>query len=133
MKGGYIMSKIVNSKGETILDDPDEFPEGALIQYLNKNEIDFTIYNDALDYLKEVWQGTDLCAMSLADFIKEFPEVGKMNANDCNELLNVWEADYITVIPAKVQDSSSKFACDFYSKVLQEITGKKLYIIDTEE
>jgi hypothetical protein len=125
------MSKIVNSKGETVLDDPDEFPEGALIQYLKKNDIDYTIYNDALDYLKEVWQGTDLCAMSLADFIKEFPEVGKMNTNDCNELLVV--DDYIKVIPANVQDSSEKSACDFYSKVLQGITEEELYIIDTEE
>jgi hypothetical protein len=68
--------------------------------------------------------------MSLADFIKEFPEVGKMNTNDCNELLDVWEADYIKVIPAKVQDSSSKFACDFFSIMLQHITGKQLFITD---
>lgn len=127
------MAKIMNSDGEIVLDDPDEFSEGALIQYLKKNDIDYTIYNNALDYLKEVWQGTDLCTMSLADFIKEFSEVGKMNANDCNELLNVWGADYITVIPAKVQDSSSKFACDFFSMILQHITNEKLYVIDTEE
>ena len=127
------MAKIINSKGETVLDDPDEFPEGALIAYLNKNEIDYTIYHDPYEYLKNVWSGADLSAMSLADFIKEFPEVGKMNTNDCNELLNVWDAGYIKVIPASVQDSSSKTACNFYSKVLQGITGKQLYITDTKE
>ena len=127
------MAKIVNSKGETILDDPDEFPEGALLTYLDKKEIAYTIYNDPFEYLRNVWSETDLSAMSLADFIKEFPEVGKMNTNDCNKLLNVWDANYITVIPAKVQDSSSKFTCDFFSMVLQHITGKQLYITDTEE
>jgi hypothetical protein len=125
------MSKIVNSKGETVLDDPDEFPEGALIQYLKKNDIDYVFYNDPFEYLEDVWRGTDLCAMSLSEFLKEFPEVGKMNANDCNKLLVV--DDYIKVIPANVQDSSEKSACDFYSKILQEITEEELYIIDTEE
>ena len=124
------MARIVNSKGKTVFDDPNEFPEGALITYLDKNEIDYTIYNDPFDYLKDYWCNTDLSAMSLANFIKEFPEVGKMNTNDCNELLVINDTNYTTVIPAKVQDSAGKSACSFYSKVLQNITKKELYIID---
>ena len=126
------MSKIVNSKGETILDDPDEFPEGALLTYLDRKEIAYTLYHDPLDYLKNTWEGSDLCTMSLADFVKEFHAIGNMNA-DGDELLDIYGANFITTIPANIQDSSKKSACDFYSKVLQHITGKKLYIIDTEE
>ena len=125
------MAKIVNSKSEIILDDPDEFPEGALLTYLDKKEIAYTIYNDPFEYLKNVWSGTDLCAMSLSEFLKEFPEVGKMNTNNCNELLVV--DDYIKVIPANMQDSSKKSTCNFYSKILQEITEEELYIIDVED
>ena len=38
------MAKIVNSKSEIILDDPDEFPEGALLTYLDRKEIDYNLY-----------------------------------------------------------------------------------------
>ena len=126
------MSKIVDSKGKTILDDPDEFPEGSLLTYLDRKEIAYTLYHDPLEYLKNVWQGSDLCSMKLVDFAKEFSAIGNMNS-DGDELLDVYGADFITTIPASVQDSSNKTACDFYSKVLQDITGKQLYITDTEE
>ena len=126
------MSKIVDSKGKTILDDPDEFPEGSLLTYLDSKEIAYTLYHDPLEYLKNVWQGSDLCSMKLVDFAKEFSAIGNMNS-DGDELLDVYGADFITTIPASVQDSSNKTACGFYSKVLQDITGKQLYITDTEE
>ena len=126
------MAKIVNSKGEVILDDPDEFPEGALLTYLDRKEIAYTLYHDPLEYLKNIWQGSDLCSMKLIDFAKNFFAVGNMNA-DGDELLDVYGADFIATIPASVQDSSSKTACNFYSKVLQGITGKQLYITDTEK
>ena len=132
MKGGYIMAKIVNSKSEIILDDPDEFPEGALLTYLDRKEIAYTLYHDPLEYLKNVWQGSDLCSMKLFDFVKEFTAIGNMNA-DGDELLSVYSANYITIIPANMQDSSNKTACNFYSKVLQGITGNQLYITDTKE
>ena len=132
MKGGYIMAKIVNSKSEIILDDPDEFPEGALLTYLDRKEIAYTLYHDPLEYLKNVWQGSDLCSMKLVDFAKEFSAIGNMNA-DGDELLDVYGVDFITTIPADIQDSSNKIACEFYSKALQSITGKQLYITDTEE
>lgn len=126
------MAKIVNSKGKTVLDDPDEFPEGALLTYLDKKGIDYTLYHDPLEYLKNFWQGSDLCSMKLFDFVKEFTAIGNMNA-DGDELLSVYSANYITVIPANMQDSSKKSACEFYSKVLQGITGKQLYIVNTAE
>jgi len=126
------MAKIVNSKSEIILDDPDEFPEGALLTYLDKKEIDYNLYNDPLKYLKDVWQGSDLCSMKLVDFAKEFSAIGNMNS-DGDELLDVYGANVITTIPASIQDSSSKTACEFYSNVLQDITGKQLYITDTEK
>ena len=126
------MAKIVNSKGEVILDDPDEFPEGALLTYLDRKEIAYTLYHDPLEYLKNIWQGSDLCSMKLIDFAKNFFAVGNMNA-DGDELLDVYGADFIATIPADIQDSSSKTACNFYSKVLQGITGKQLYITDTEK
>lgn len=59
-------------------------------------------------------------------------KLGNMNA-DGDELLSVYSANYITVIPANMQDSSKKSACEFYSKVLQGITGKQLYIVNTAE
>lgn len=126
------MAKIVNSKSEIILDDPDEFPEGALLTYLDRKEIDYNLYNDPIKYLKDVWQGSDLCSMKLVDFAKEFSAIGNMDS-DGDELLDVYGANVITTIPASIQDSSSKTACEFYSKVLQDITGKQLYITDTEE
>lgn len=125
------MAKIINSKGEVILDDPDEFPEGALLTYLDRKEIAYTLYHDPLKYLKNVWQGSDLCSMKLVDFAKEFSAVGNMNA-DGDELLDVYGADFIATIPASIQDLSGKTACKFYSKVLQSITRKQLYITDTE-
>lgn len=126
------MAKIVNSKGKTVLDDPDEFPEGALLTYLDKKGIDYNLYHDPLEYLKDVWQGSDLCSMKLVDFAKEFSAIGNMNS-DGDELLDVYGANVITTIPASIQNSSSKTACEFYSNVLQSITRKQLYITDTEE
>ena len=126
------MSKIVDSKGKTILDDPDEFPEGSLLTYLDRKEIAYTLYHDPLEYLKNVWQGSDLCSMKLVDFAKEFSAIGNMNS-DGDELLDVYGVDFITTIPADIQDSSSKTACNFYSNVFQGITEKQLYITDTEE
>lgn len=124
------MAKIVNSKGKTVLDDPDEFPEGALLTYLDKKGIDYNLYHNPLEYLKDVWQGSDLCSMKLVDFAKEFTAIGNMNS-DGDELLDVYGANVIITIPASIQDSSSKTACEFYSNVLQDITGKQLYITDT--
>ena len=130
---GIILSKIVNDKKKVILDDPDEFPEGALLEYLERKKINYVIYNDPFKYLKDVWAGSDLCAMSLSEFLENFPEVGKMNTNDCNELLVVFDREFVKVIPADMQDTSDEKACKFYSKILQEITGKKLYLTDTED
>ena len=127
------MSKIVNDKNKVVLDDPDEFPEGALLMYFEREEISYTIYDDPLEYLKDVWCGSDMCAMSLSEFLENFPEVGKMNTNECNELLVINDDDFMKRIPADMQDSSDKKACEFYSKILQEITGEKLYITDTED